>query len=315
MTNFDKLKAMVYGLAVGDALGVPYEFKSRYAMEKNPCTGMVGGGTHGQPAGSWSDDTSMTLCLLDATDYGTGTVDLEKTARNFISWMDCGKFTALGNLFDIGNTTWKAIRNMRGKKAAELPKCGITGNHDGNGALMRISPLVPLVDGRPMAEWRPMVADAVTMTHGNRLNVVACLFYCAFMGQLWNGKEKREALGKTAILFDGLFRDEPEWPRIRKAIMEHASPSGKNGTARVNAGGFVVKTLSASICCLMRAGCYGDAVLAAVNLGGDTDTTAAVTGSMAGLCFGFESIPEKWVNALLNRELIDDTMLKSMHGT
>lgn len=311
ITKMDKLRAMIYGLAVGDALGVPYEFNDRKDMNHNPCKDMVGYGTYNQPIGSWSDDTSMTLCLLNAINYETKTVDMDEVAKNFLNWMDNAKFTANDIRFDIGNTTKNALNNMRGKKGRQLVKCGIKGNHDGNGALMRISPLIPLLDGCSFRKKQEMISDIVTMTHGNELNVIACQFYCLYMEQLWENKTKRISLDNILALFDTIYGDVVEWNIIHNAITRSTLEVRTKGLAKVPATGYVVDTLSASIYCLVKAENHKDAVLMAVNLGDDTDTTAAVTGSMAGLYFGYDDIPKEWIDKLLNKELINHLIVNS----
>lgn len=316
MTNLEKLKAIIYGVAVGDALGVPYEFNSRGKMDKNPCVDMIGNGTYHQPVGSWSDDTSMTICLLDAINYEDKTIDIDRVAANFISWKYDAKFTANNVRFDIGNTTSQAISNMRNVKGANLSKCGIIGQHNGNGALMRISPLIPLMNGKSFWKKQSMIADISSMTHRNEINIMACQFYCFVMESLWRDSTKYVAVEKAVTLFNEIFGDEDnplfgEWKDIREAINNNTELLKQDGLANVSATGYVVDTLSASIYCLLKAENYKDAVLMAVNLGDDTDTTAAVTGSMAGLYFGFEDIPEEWISKLLNNELLNDLIIKS----
>ena len=97
---------MIFGIAVGDAVGVPHEFKSREKMAENPAVKMDEYGTHNQPLGTWSDDTSMALCLAEAMVEG---YSLEKVARKFVDWRDDNYWTPHGELFDIGNTTYQGI--------------------------------------------------------------------------------------------------------------------------------------------------------------------------------------------------------------
>lgn len=117
----------IYGQAVGDALGVPFEFRGRDAFE---CTGMVGFGAHGQPAGTWSDDTSMTLTICDSY-RELGRIDTDDIRTRFLAWYRDGAYTCDG-LFDIGNATARAL----------IAGHGLSGERDnGNGSLMRTVPL------------------------------------------------------------------------------------------------------------------------------------------------------------------------------
>jgi ADP-ribosylglycohydrolase len=152
------ISSLLLGLAVGDALGVPVEFQSRGSFR---VTGMQGYGTHSQPPGTWSDDTSLTLCLADSIAHG---FDLGGMARNFVMWHDEAAFTAHGAVFDIGISTARAINRLKAGVAPE--KAGCAGvNENGNGSLMRIAPLVFYLADRPVAE-RFSITRAVSSVLG-----------------------------------------------------------------------------------------------------------------------------------------------------
>ena len=130
--NQNTIKSVLLGVAVGDAVGVPFEFCSRANMLKNPATDMVGGGTYSQPAGTFSDDSSLTFCLAEAITTG---FELQEIANNFIKWVEEDYWTAHGEVFDIGIATEEAIENlMQG-----IPPHDSGGNDEysnGNGSLM-----------------------------------------------------------------------------------------------------------------------------------------------------------------------------------
>ena len=129
---------VLLGVAIGDALGVPYEFKTRLQMKQKPATEMVGFGTYNQQPGTFSDDASLTFCLAETL---THPFDLQKIATNFLKWYDQGYWTAHGDVFDIGIQTQKAFFNIENGVAPEL--CGgVDERSNGNGSLMRILPLV-----------------------------------------------------------------------------------------------------------------------------------------------------------------------------
>ena len=123
-----RLRDAVYGLAVGDAVGVPYEFTRRGSFQ---CAGMTGHGTHDQPAGTWSDDTSMTLATC-ASIKNMGKIDCEDIRRQFEAWFYEKKYTPFGEVFDYGITCSQAIENKKGEEDERS---------NGNGSLMRILPL------------------------------------------------------------------------------------------------------------------------------------------------------------------------------
>ena len=100
----------IIGVAIGDALGVPVEFISREELEKFPVTGMQGYGVHNQPMGTWSDDTSLTLALVDSIAYKQA-VDYHDILDKFSEWLLYGAYTAAEEVFDIGGATSRAIMN------------------------------------------------------------------------------------------------------------------------------------------------------------------------------------------------------------
>lgn len=245
----------IYGLAIGDALGVPYEFKNRGAFE---CTEMVGYGTHGQPAGTWSDDTSMTIATAKGLKDCGGAVDISKITDNFRRWANEEDFNCNGDLFDIGIATGAAIRTGR-------PQTGERSN--GNGSLMRILPLA-FVDCTD-EEIRAVSA----ITHGHEISMQACVIYVHIARRLLAGESIQEII--PTLQYDAPF------DRLHRI--------DQLGEDEIKSSGFVVHTLEASLWVLARYDTFRDTVLAAVNLGDDTDTTGAVAGGLAGIVYGLGS--------------------------
>lgn len=251
------LRDCVYGQAVGDALGVPFEFKGRGTFE---CTGMVGHGTHDKPAGTWSDDTSMTLATCDSI-RELGRIEATDIMLRFEQWYREGAYTVDG-LFDIGGTTSDALRNGR----------GASGEWDnGNGSLMRILPLA-FTDATD-DEVRAVSA----ITHAHRTSCEACVRMVRVARRLIAGET---ALDVSPDLV-GVPSDE------------------------VRSGGFVLDTYKAALWCVVNTNSYEKCVTLAVNLGEDTDTTAAVAGGLAGIVYGAEAIPAEWMDALRGRDIIE----------
>lgn len=130
----------IIGLAIGDALGVPAEFKSREELKINPIIDMIGDGTYNLPAGTWSDDTSMTLATMDAI-ISTNTIDTNNMASKFIDWFRNAEYTATNETFDIGRTTLQALAKYE-LKLCDASSCGESNEYsNGNGSLMRILPI------------------------------------------------------------------------------------------------------------------------------------------------------------------------------
>ena len=260
----DMMRACVYGLAVGDALGVPYEFRKRGTF---CCDDMDDGGTHGQLAGTWSDDTSMTLCITKSI-KDTGRIDTEDIFDNFRSWYNQGDFTCDGKVFDIGTTCLQAI--VTGRPASGFKDCG-------NGSLMRTAPIAML----PV--WSDDEVRGVSaITHAHPVAQWSCIALCRMLQDLKSyGEEGIYRIWQRYGFIAGLPRDA------------------------VKSDGYCVHTLGAAIWCLCNTSSYRECVLMAVNLGGDSDTTAAVAGAMAGVAYGYEAIPPKWLGQLRGKAVIE----------
>lgn len=297
---------VLLGIAVGDAIGVPYEFLSRENLDKNPAKEMTAYGSHGQPAGTWSDDTSLTLCLADALLSG---YDLKDIAIKFVQWRLSQLWTARGEVFDIGNTTSKAIRRLRDiieyGKQEELPLLKYQGEEwdNGNGSLMRIMPLLFYIKGMDTKQQFDIIWEVSALTHRHIRAAMACLIYLKLAEKLLHGLDKNEAYNLTRKeimdfwgIIDFSLKERGCFHRI---ILEDIRTIKRE---KINSGGYVIDSLEASIWCFLAYENYQETVLAAVNLGSDTDTTAAITGGLAGLYYGAESIPQWWLASLSRLE-------------
>lgn len=295
-------KDILLGVAVGDALGVPVEFKSRTALASNHVKDMIGYGTHYQPLGTWSDDSSLTFCLAEAL---TKEFDLQNIGNNFIAWLQNGYWTAHGNVFDVGIATRQAIEKLRSGVQPEL--CGGTTEYDnGNGSLMRILPLLVYIKDLPIKDRFQIAQKVSSITHGHIRSVIACFYYLEYARLLVMGKDKFDAyddLKKNHVGFLNLISVPDLEISLFKRLLEGNIYELR--ASSISSSGYVLHTLEASIWCLLTTSTYEAAVLKAVNLGDDTDTTGAVTGGLAGLLYGFECIPKKWVNRLARKNDIE----------
>ncbi len=180
------IKAGIFGVCVGDALGVPVEFRSREQLKRSPVTKMRALGTHHQPAGTWSDDSSLMLCLADSlfTEY-----NLEDIALKFLQWYNAEIWTPHGRVFDIGIATSQAIHRI--SKGVSPTLCGGTTEFDnGNGSLMRILPLLFYIKDFSIEKRFDTVKDVSSITHGHIRSVLACFIYLELALEILNKKEK-----------------------------------------------------------------------------------------------------------------------------
>ncbi len=293
----------LFGVAVGDALGVPVEFTRRTDLEQNPVTDMRGFGTYNLPSGTWSDDSSLTFCLAEALCLG---FDIDQIGETFVKWYYKDYWTASGHVFDIGIGTREALYRIKHGTKAELAG-GTDEDANGNGSLMRILPLVFAIKDLPIKERFNRTKQVSSITHGHIRSVMACFYYLEFARQIIEGRGKFEIYENLQKMLPSFFAEmgiEPSeivhFDRILKANITDLPLS------EIRSGGYVIETIEACIWCLLTTNNYKDAVLKAVNLGHDTDTTAAVTGGLAGMFYGFDAILSKWVDALARKGDIQD---------
>jgi ADP-ribosylglycohydrolase len=300
----DRIKAVMFGHAIGDALGVPVEFRSREYLEKNPVTDMIGFGTHNMPAGTWSDDTSMSLCALAS--LNNGNVNYDDIMGNFCRWYYHGRFTTDGVVFDIGNTCSWAIDNYYYCNHS-VDNCGIPSDRsNGNGSLMRMHPFVLYAHYNNIKddEFVDMIAKASSLTHAHKCSIDGCVIYAYVLRELLNNPEKpsvykgidyAKSVRSFGRYYDRVFSGELESLDRRE----------------IKSSGYVVDSLEAAIWCLLTTNSYEDCVLKAVNLGEDTDTVAAIAGSLAGALYGVDAIPASWMDKLRKKEYIEEMCNKA----
>ncbi len=273
----------IMGLVVGDALGVPVEFKKRDTFK---VTDMIGYGTYNQPPGTWSDDSSLTLATLESI-ARIGGIDLDDIMGNFYDWYYKGNFTPYGKVFDIGSGTKRALNRFQ--SGVEPLKCGgRTRIDNGNGSLMRILPLAFI----PCS--MKDIDNVSSLTHAHDISKRACRLYISIAEQLLKGSTIREALSETGVFVKEFSRIPEIW---------------KLGRDEIRSSGYVVDTLEAALWCVYHTDTYRGCVLAAVNLGEDTDTVAAVAGGLAGIiygCGGESGIPDEWIAQIARKDYIFD---------
>lgn len=303
----ETVKSLLFGVAIGDALGVPYEFKSRKTLKQNPANDMIGYGTHNQSVGTFSDDSSLTFCLAEALTEG---FDLNTIGQNFVKWYDEGYWTAHNEVFDAGNATRHAIyRLMEGVSPEQAG--GKSDKDNGNGSLMRISPLLFHIKDKPIEMRFELTRQVSSITHGHIRSIISCFYYLEFMQLILMGKDKFEVYDElqtvVPTLLNSLSIDSIEinlFDRLFKEKIHELLES------EIESSGYVLHTLEATIWCVLNTNNYRDAVLQAVNLGDDTDSTAAVVGGLAGLLYGLNSIPEEWLNKLARKNDIEDLAVR-----
>ena len=302
MTLTTKVLSGLMGVCVGDALGVPVEFTSRAERIKSPVTKMLGYGTWNQPPGTWSDDSSLMLCLAASLCNGYSVDDI---GQSFWRWYRENYWTAHGNVFDIGNTTYQAIIKLE-KGIPPLQAGGTNENSNGNGSLMRILPMAYLHETLTFPDLITKVHEVSCITHSHLRSQMACGIYISMVVEILKGADLPTAYLQGIEKIQEFYSDSEyisEKSHFQRIFSGKIAELAKE---EINSGGYVIDTLEASIWCLLNSSSYAESVLKAVNLGGDTDTTAAVTGGFAGIYYGVENIPQEWVEQIARKQDIID---------
>lgn len=273
LRHVNRLRSAVYGIAIGDALGLPVQFLPRDSYPE--VTEMIKSEKLPWPAGTWSDDTSLTLATVDSLLTCEG-VDIPDMRARFMDWMDNGAYTQDGEAFDQGFTTVHALTHG----------CGCTNEQsNGNGSLMRI---LPLAFVKNLSDEQ--IAQVSGITHAHPLSVEACQVYIHAAQLILDGFSLSEAI-ETACLASETFAGLVD--------------IGQCSRSEIRSTGYVKDSLEAAVWCLLTTNNFRDALVKAVNLGEDTDTIGAITGGLAGIAYGMESIPEPWMNALRKKDIIE----------
>lgn len=288
MEERSRFRGSLVGLAVGDALGAPFEGLPRGAF--GPVEDMVGGGRHGLRVGTWTDDTSMALCLADSLVSRRG-FDLRDQLERYLRWLEDGYLSSAEYAFGMGRTTSRAL--ARYEMTGDPLSSGLTDpDSAGNGSLMRLAP-VPLFFAADRAEAIRLSGESSRATHATRVAVDACRYFGALVAGAASG------LAKEQLLADDYFEGElaPEVEAVARGSFRRKDLPA--------ASGYVVHTLEAALWALESSSSFAEGALLAINLGGDTDTTAAVFGQLAGALEGEDAIPEEWRAKLVRRTLVE----------
>ena len=303
----------IMGVVVGDALGCPVQFESRKEVSRHPVTDMRGYGTFNLPEGSWTDDSSLTIALLESI-RRIGKIDLDDIMENFMNWLYNGDFTPYGQSYDIGRGTMQAIDRYSRNRNAK--KCGGGEEwNNGNGSLMRIMPACIYCS---VMETSGIYSDCDAidvihsvggLTHAHIRSNIACGLYFFMVKQILIGEgplqeRMREGLTQGFAFYESRLADKENlhyYDRLRDLTAFKSLPAEK-----IKSTGYVVDALEAAVWSLITTDRFDQALLKAVNLGDDTDTVGAIAGGLAGLYYGYDTIPENWLSAIKRREWIEE---------
>lgn len=295
----------ILGFAVGDALGVPVEFSSRESLVKNPVKDMLGYGMHFMPIGTWSDDTSMTIATMDSI-IQKKKIDYDDIMKRFCSWLNKAEYTATNKCFDIGITTRSAIENYQLKRMNAID-CGMDGVYEnGNGSLMRMLPAIFYIFINNLSEEEQIntINNMSSLTHKHEISRLGCKIFSDYIIGLLNNKgNKEEAYQQLQHKNYSKYYKE-ESIQYYQRILSGQLP--KLPQKDIYSSGFIVHTLEACLWSTLTSASYEAAVTKAVNLGDDTDTVGAITGGINGIIYGYQNIPNRWLESLKRKDYLID---------
>lgn len=301
----DSRKGALYGLAIGDALGAPIEF--RRPGNFSPITEYRSGGPHSLAKGQWTDDTSMTLALANSIGRGW---NLDDQMKEYVEWYQNGKYSINGWCFDIGGTTRSSLENYMADgdvmRAAERYE-----GASGNGSIMRLAPVaIKYYDLFPsrVVELAQKADESSLVTHGSWQCRSACRYMAVVLAALIQGEDRGNVLSPDWVHLEAIHKVEPLEPKV----LAVARGSYRSKAAKIEGSGWVVQSLEAALWAFHDAKDFSEAVLKAVNLGDDSDTTGAVCGQFAGAYFGYDGIPASLKEGLDRKDMIEAALSSIM---
>ncbi|MDM1248458.1 ADP-ribosylglycohydrolase family protein [Acinetobacter sp. R933-2] len=300
MTKQNQIKGAIYGLLIGDAVGVPYEFNLPEQLPSYDQIDMISPSNFQKtypniPFGTWSDDGAQALCLLDSLLY-KNKLDPEDFMNRMCNWYQHGYMAVDFQVFDVGIQTRSTIQlYLNGVPLANVAKNDEQAN--GNGSLMRVLPLAIWHTGTDAQ----LIQDAYAQSHVTHAHLrakVCCALYCLWARSILNGLNIENAWHDAVAKLRNYFQDKPE--DLAQLEFYIRPDKLEKGTG----SGYVVDCLKSARYALQQP-TYQDVVKTAIALGHDTDTTACVAGGIAGLYYGFDAIPQAWVEQLRGKEMVE----------
>ena len=305
------------GQAAGDAFGVPVEFQSRKAVRAVDLKEMAGAGTDylrntrwGDmiPAGSWSDDTSMTVASMASFIRNEGKINYSDQLAQFVRWWYEREYCCLSYPFGLGGNVHAALQRYQGGTAAL--DCGGRGFMDnGNGALMRILPfsLYCIFNGLDTEETVTVTGNESAITHGHEISRMCCFIWTEFLRALTEGAGPESA----AEHIEGFpYQKWFSGSTLKKLAFVTEKKIRLLSEEDIDETGYVVDTLYAALYSMLHADDYEMSIRNAVNLGYDTDTAGAVTGTAAGILYGTDGIPARWLGVLRKQEYLETVAIE-----
>ena len=280
----NKTRGLFLGLAIGDAVGMPAEFMQPGSFE--PVTNMRAGGVFNLPAGYWTDDTSMALCLADSL-LECGGYDSYDVMNKYRSWWQDGYRSSQDHCFDIGNQVQQALRDFITTPEV-IPTTTVRSESAGNGTVMRLAPaIIAAYSHRSPEEIIQLARISARETHYSLEAEIGTEVFAALLINALKTDLKRSVLDVSKHSTGGLFAE----------LFERITD-----TNNLNNSGYIIHSLQVAVWAFLKYDSFEEGMLAAINLGGDSDTNGAIYGQLAGAFYGYDAIPQHWRDELFQKD-------------
>jgi len=296
--DFDSLAGGLFGLLIGDVVGVPYEFKSSNDIkdiEMFPF-GLKNKSHPDVPFGTWSDDGAQSLILLDSL-LEQNKLDLNHFLTRLSAWLFSGYMAIDNKVFDVGIQSYTSIANYKNKGFFEV-EMNPGESKNGNGSLMRCLPLVLWYKGSDQGLVY-LAHQQSLVTHPHVRSQVCCAFYCLIARKLLDNISFDEAFNSAKASLIQIYKNNLD----NNFLFEFENKVLSFDVNTCQGTGYVVDSLMTSLLCLQECN-YEDVIKRAISFGNDTDTTACIAGGLAGIIYGLNGIPQKWLDGLRGKELV-----------
>ncbi len=295
----NKAIGSIVGFAIGDALGAPVEFKERGTFE--PIKFYKSGGKFNLPAGAYTDDTAMTLCLAQSLLDKNG-CDADDQLQKYIAWLNDGYMSATGVSVGCGKQIYRALLTYLSKKNTV---CTIGNNRSaGNGSLMRVSPIA-IYYMEDLNKAMQCAQKSSYTTHKLKICVDACIAFTWLLYGFYKGFSKDDILSKEYADYY-LFEYDKNYSYDLEIISILQGSYKNKSEDEINSSGYVVHTLEASLWAFYNSNNFKEGLLKAINLGKDSDTIGAIYGSIAGAYYGIDNIDNDLIEGLMhNKKIIE----------
>ena len=286
------------GFAIGDAFGVPVKNMDCNYFKKKPLYDMIGYGFYNVPRGTWSENTSLMLSIVDSICENKD-INLNDMINKMSNWDAYNNYYGNNMGFNISNSVSSSIKKY--DLGNEAINCGSSVFLD-NSCLVRMLPVIYYLNSNNFSyeDSVDIINSVCSLTHSNEICCLGCMIYCDYMRQLINGMNKIDSLEYVRGIEYNKYYSEDSINYYKRILGDDFRK------ITINTSNNVVDTLEASLCCLINTDSFEKALVMAVNLGGDTNTIGAITGSMAGVLYGVRNIPSRWMSKLKRKEYIDE---------